>query len=65
MLRIYIYNIDDGAECKFAENRESGGLLSLPDDCAALQRDNMEKLDDRNLKKFNKWNCQVLWLGKE
>jgi len=43
LLKIFINNLDDWTESKFADNRESGGLVAIPDDYAALQRHNLEK----------------------
>jgi len=41
------------------------GAADTADGCAAIQKDpnRMEKRADKDLIKFNRWNCQVLHLG--
>lgn len=46
---------------KFTENTKPVKVADRPDGCAAIKRDvgTLEKLDNKNLMKFNKGKCQV------
>ena len=60
---LFINDLDDRTECtlgKFAE-----GLFDTPDGCAAIQKniDSLEKWANKNLIKYKKGICQVLYLG--
>lgn len=69
MFNSFINDLDDGTEhtlSKFANNMKLGGEIDAPDGCAAIRRDfvRLVKWASRNLIKFNKGRCKVLYLGK-
>ena len=39
LLKIFINDLDDGAECKAADDTKLGGVADTPESCAAIQRD--------------------------
>lgn len=62
LFNIFINGMDVGTECtlgKFADNIKLGRIIYRPDNCTA-----MWSHLNRNLIKFNKEKCQVLFLGR-
>lgn len=62
-------SLDNGAECtlkKIADDIKLGGVAHTAEACAAIwsEFNSLEKLANKNLMKFSKWNCQVLPLGR-
>ncbi|KAK4827366.1 hypothetical protein QYF61_017304 [Mycteria americana] len=65
---IFTNDLDDRVECalsKFAGVTELEGVADTPEGRAAIQKDleRLEKWADRNLMKFNKGKCKVVYLG--
>lgn len=69
---IFINNLDNGTACtlrKFADDKKlrgAEGVTDVPDGCAATQGDlnRLETWAERNLRKFNKKEHQVLHLRR-
>ncbi|KAK4832375.1 hypothetical protein QYF61_022230 [Mycteria americana] len=66
-MSVFINDLDDEAEFilnKFADDTKLGRVADRPEGRAAIQRylDRLEKWADRNLMKFNKEKCKVLFL---
>ncbi|KAK4826699.1 hypothetical protein QYF61_010708 [Mycteria americana] len=64
---IFITELDDVAELtfsKFADDTKLGGVADTPDECAAIQRDPDRLEIWGDLRKFSKWKCKVLHLGR-
>ena len=51
---------------QFADDTKLGGVADTPEGCAATQQnpDRVENWAGRNLMRFNKSNCRVLYLGR-
>lgn len=69
LLNILIYKLDYRVEytlSKFVDDTRLGGVASMSESCAAIQMDldSLEKQADRNLMKFNRDKCKVLYMGR-
>lgn len=67
--KIFVYDLCDGTQCtirKFTDDLKLGGVVDMPNGCAALQRDlnRLEKWVSRNLMEFNNtYTRSCLWQG--
>jgi len=64
----FINDLDEELECtlsKFADDTKPGGVVDTPEGYAAIQRglDRLERRVQRNLMRFTKGKCRVLYLG--
>lgn len=65
----HLHNLDGGSEdtlIKLTGDIKRGGVVDILEDCAAIQRGltYLKKQIDRNLVKFSKEKCKVLYLGR-
>ncbi|PKU48658.1 rna-directed dna polymerase from mobile element jockey-like [Limosa lapponica baueri] len=63
---LFMYELDEQAVSKFADNTKLGGVADMPGGQAAIQSvlNKLEKCANRNLIKFSKGKCKVLHLGR-
>ena len=69
MFNIFISDLNEGIEStlsKFVDDVKLGGEADMPESCAASHRDLDSTLSwtERNLVRFNKSKCRVLFLGR-
>lgn len=69
LFNIFICKLDDRAEytlSKFVDDTRLGGVANVSEGCSAIQMglDSLEKQADRNLMKFNRDKCKVLYMGR-